>query len=119
MAQLEWSKLSPLDLSIISNIGSKPGVYRLAYKASDGSFYVFYVGRADKSIKEELTKFASKETDNPCVKTHLENLECYFRHAFIEDQKTRQNVERTVYDHFKPKCNLETPNGESIDINFK
>lgn len=118
MIKLEWSNLLPLDLSVINNIDPKPGIYRLAYKASDGSYYVFYVGRAE-SVREDLIKLASKDTDNPCVKTHLENLECYFRYALVTDEKTRRDVERSIYEHFRPKCNIEVPVGESMEINYK
>lgn len=119
MNKLLWTKLQPLDPSVIKDVDSKPGVYRLIYKSSDGSFYAFYIGRADKSVREELTKIAFKDADNPCIRTHLENLECYFRYTYIEDDKARMNVHKTAYDHFKPKCNLETPKGEFIPINLK
>lgn len=117
MTQITWSKLSPLDLSVINTLESKPGVFRLSYKSADGSYYVFYVGRTDTSIKEALAEILS-DTNNVCIKTHLNNLECYFKYVLIDDSTTRRNVERTVYEHFKPKCNTEAPSGQIIEIDI-
>lgn len=117
MTKLDWSELSPLDSSVTDNIDSKPGVFRLSYKAADGSYYVFFVGRADVSLNEDLAKLTRKETDNPCIKTYLDNLECYFKCAFIGDIETRKDVERTLYENFKPGCNFNVPEGKVIEIN--
>jgi hypothetical protein len=116
--ELKWSKLVPLNQSSIEQIETKPGIFRLAYKAADGAHYVFYVGSTSKSIKEELSNVISGTLNNPCVKIHLENLECFFRYAFIENTEDLNDILKTIYEHFKPKCNLEIPGGKIVTINF-
>lgn len=118
MLKLEWSKLSSFNLTNIESIGDISGVYRLSYKSSDNSFYVFYVGYSSGLLKNDLRKIIT-ETDNQCIKTYLDNLECFFRYAQTSSlQDSIQDVERTLYEHFKPKCNLEVPQGSSVEINY-
>lgn len=118
MANINWSQTSPLIQTSVEAIEAKPGIYRLSYQSAEGSLYVFFVGRSDTSLKDDLLKLIYKETENICIKTHLENLECYFRYVIIEDEDTRKNFERTLYDHFKPKCNLDVPTGNLIELNL-
>jgi|SRR3989344_1799560 len=114
---LTWSPLLLFIQSSLNQIDSGAGVYRLSYKSADGSYYVFYVGKADKSLKEDLVSVLLN-TSNPCLKTHLSNLECYFRYAVVADKEERKNIEKTLYDHFGgPKCNLEIPLGEKVSVN--
>ncbi len=115
---LSWSKLQLLTSALIGNIPNEAGIYRLTYKATDGSYYAFYVGRSETSIKEDLGVITKGKTDNPCIKSHLENLECYFRYALVKDPEERKNAERSIYDHFKPKCNLEIPGGQLVEVNL-
>lgn len=119
MANLSWNKLQLLNNENIDRLEEKPGVYRLSYKSADGNIYVFYVGIAQRSLKESLKIYISGNITNICIKSHLENLECYFRCAVIEDEKLRRDAHRTLYSRYSPKCNLEIPSGELIDINYK
>lgn len=119
MLTLHWTKLLSLDQSIINTQDFGPGVYRLSYKSADGSYYVFYIGRSDASVKERLLQHISESEENLCIKINIKNLECYFKFAPVDDQTERENIERTLYEHFKPRCNNREPEGEFVEINFK
>ena len=116
--ELTWTKLISFNRSLVEQIKTEPGVFRLAYKATDGAFYTFYVGSANKSLREDLLSILDGKLDNICVKIHLENLECFFRYTIIGLEEERKNVLKTVYDHFKPKCNASISGGQNIEINF-
>ncbi len=118
MAIINWSQTLPLTQVSIEAVEAKSGIYRLSYQSAEGPLYVFFVGRSDTSLKEDLMKLAHRESDNVCIKTHLENLECYFKYAIVEDENYRKNSERSLYEHFKPKCNLDVPTGNLIDLNL-
>ena len=114
---LTWSSLQLLESSIIDNLPQEAGVYRLSYKSADGPYYVFYVGQAD-NIRERLTQHLNGINTNPCVTTYIKNLKCYFVYTLIAESNLRKDIERTNYDHFKPKCNVQMPAGNFIDINY-
>ena len=114
---LEWYRLQPLDLPLIGALRDTPGVFRLSYKSADNQFYVFFVGTAPSSLKEELRRILV-QTENSCIKTHLDNLECYFRFAYLPSDMVANDIERTLYEKFKPRCNLSVPGGQIIEINF-
>lgn len=117
--KLTWSKLLPLNEAVVSSQSQNSGVYRLSYKSADGSYYVFYVGDAQSSLKESLTGHISEGEENVCVKTTKKNLECYFRVAEISGVQDRTNIVRTMIEHFKPKCNTpQTTEGKFVEINF-
>ena len=116
--KLTWSKLLPLNETVILSQPAKAGIYRLSYKSADGSYYVFYVGNANTSLKESLARHISGNEENICVKTTIKNLECYFKIAEISNSKERLDAVRTMIEHFKPKCNPPQTVGEVIDINF-
>ena len=116
--ELTWSKLLPLNETVILSQPVKAGVYRLSYKSADGSYYVFYVGNADISLKDSLTRHISENEENICIKTTIKNLECYFKVTEINNPAERVNAIRTMIEHFKPKCNPPQTAGEVVDINF-
>ena len=116
--QLIWSKLQPLDQSVISGQPQSAGVYRLSYKSADGSFYVFYVGNATTSLRDSLLQHISESEENVCIKTTIKNLECYFKTSEVSNEDDRLNIVKTMGDHFKPKCNLQKLDGKTIEVNL-
>jgi len=117
MPNLNWSELQLLESSIINSVPSVSGVYRLSYKSADGPYYVFYVGQAD-NLKERLMQHLNGTNTNSCVATYIKNLKCYFVYTAISETNLKKDTERTIYDHFKPKCNIQLPEGNRIDINY-
>ena len=117
--QLTWSKLLPLNKEIISNIPPKAGVYRLSYKSAEGPIYVFYIGRANASLKDTILSHLSSSENNICIKTYITNLECYFKYAEVSTEAERLDCEKSLYVHYSPKCNTDVPKGKIIeDLNF-
>jgi len=119
MTKIKWTKFSPLDEQTVEKLENNlMGVYRLTYLSTDGSHYVFFVSNSEKSIKDTLKHHLSSDDSNACIKSHLRNLKCFFRYAETE-KKDLKNITRTIYEHFNPKCNLEVPEGEKIEVNIK
>ena len=115
---LEWSSLQPLNPTILAEIPETPGAYRLSYKSGDGSYYVFFVGSADTSLRERLLGHTSGSEGNSCTKTHIQNLECFFRYAVVDKKSLLPGIEKALYHNYTPKCNLEEPGGEPVEVNF-
>lgn len=119
MPTINWSNLKLLNTENINEVEERPGIYRLSYKSADGNIYVFFVGSSNDSLKQSLSSYLAPNTiDNPCIKSYLLNLECYFKFSIIEDSQERQNICHTLYIHYAPKCNLEIPAGDNININY-
>jgi len=116
---LTWTKLTSLDSGSVSNIPANlPGVYRLSYKAEDGSFYVFYIGKAE-GIKERLLQHLSENEENVCIKNYLTTKKCFFRYATISKDYIRNAAEKLMYRHYQPVCNLKAPEGrDDIKLNL-
>ena len=116
---LQWSKLRKLNKEELNEVPSTAGVYRLSYRSAEGSIYVFYIGKADISLKDSILNHLGSKENNTCIKTYLTNLECYFRYAEVANKDERLNCEKSLYVHYSPKCNLDVPKGKIIeDLNF-
>lgn len=108
---LTWTKLTSLDEKSVETLPNDlAGVYRLSYKADDGSYYVFYVGKAE-NIKVRLLQHLSSSEDNVCIKNYLDTKNCFFRYAKITKSYIRDAIERQMYKHFEPVCNDKEPQG--------
>ncbi len=114
---LTWTKLTKLNEPLIKDLEDEiPGVYRLSYKATDGNYYIFYVGQAD-NIKQRLLQHISSYETSECIKDYFRTKECFFRYAKITKDYVRDATERKVYGEYGPKCNYQEPQGRS-DINI-
>lgn len=116
---LTWTKLSLLKKEIINRLPDNlPGVYRLSYKANDGDYIVFYIGKAE-DIKKRLLVHLSSSEENVCVKNYLSTKECFFKYAKISNSDIRSAAERQIYKHYEPDCNDREPEGrDDIKINL-
>lgn len=116
---LTWTKLIPLDGKGVNAIDdSLSGVYRLSYKADDGNYYVFYVGKAEKIKQRLLEHMASSET-NVCIKNRIDKSDCYFRYAIVVNEKVRAAAEKQMFKQYEPSCNEKEPEGpDDISVNL-
>jgi len=120
--QVTWSeRTSYLDANI-KNLKNEGAVYKLIRKKDDGNFGVFYVGMTTE-IKRRLEEHSSDDEDNNCVKNKLKNSSCYFRYAYIKDQKSRECAEAFLYEEYGikgngPPCNKKKPEAEPCKINL-
>jgi len=121
MAKLKvnWSSvLEYTESNVLGYAPKKGGVYGLSYESGD-EFPMFYVGQAS-DLQERLLQHLSVSEPDACIKNHVRNYKCYFRYAKVASIDDRNGVERALYDHSnKPTCNVITPLGPPIDINFE
>ena len=116
--QLIWSDVFALTYESIQKLSNIVGVYRLYYELpyDKNKISVFYVGQGD--LKTRLFNHIGSIEDNICIKSYIQKYPCYFRYAEVAGEQDRINIERTLYEKFKPRCNLKIPEGNVIDINF-
>lgn len=79
------------------------GVYRLIYKKGD-EYYVFYVGQSN-NLERRLLEHLSSSEEDPCIKRHLRDYECFFRFVEISSLDERNRLEREQIQEYSPNCN--------------
>ena len=116
---LTWTKLTELSDSSAKELADNlPGVYRFSYKAEDGNYYVFYVGKAE-DVKKRLLEHLSSSEQNVCVKNYLATKECFFRYAKITKSYIKDAAERKMYKQYEPSCNEKEPEGrDDVEVNL-
>ena len=114
---LKWSKLLPYDETSLSfHCTENSGVYSISATV-DQKLQVVYVGKADK-IGQRLRNHKRFFEPNSFLKNILEKRECYFRYCEVSDIMYRQNIEYTLFQYYRPTCNIVEPRGEIIDVNI-
>jgi len=122
--QVKWSNLIPLGEDTIQQMADNiPGIYRLSYlsqnSSGETSYYVFYVGKSENSIKKRLQDHINNINSNGCIKNHISANKCYFRYARIDKGDIRSSAELQAYKHYTPSCNEVVPEGdENITVNM-
>lgn len=116
---LTWTRLTKLSDSLVRELTSNlPGVYRLSYKADDGNYYVFYIGKAE-DVKKRLLEHLSPSEQNVCIKNYLATKECFFRYAKITEAYIRDAAEKQMYKQYEPTCNDREPEGrDDVKVNL-
>ena len=114
---LKWSELLPYDETSLSfHCSENSGVYSISASLNQ-ELQVIYVGKADK-IGQRLRNHKRFFEPNSFLKNMLEARECYFRFCEIPELTDRQNVEYTLYQRYRPVCNIVEPKGEMIEVNI-
>lgn len=116
---LSWTKLTELSNNVIKDMTDNiPGVYRLSYRADDGNYYVFYVGKAE-NIRKRLLDHLSESENNVCIRNYLATKKCFYRYAKITKDYIRDAAERQMYKKYEPSCNEKEPEGrEDVKVNL-
>ncbi|MBU1260062.1 MAG: GIY-YIG nuclease family protein [Planctomycetes bacterium] len=116
---LTWTKLTELSGSSVKKLADNlQGVYRFSYKAENGNYYVFYVGKAE-DIKKRLLEHLSSSEQNVGIKDYLATKECFFRYANITKDYIRNATERQMYRQYEPSCNGKEPEGrDDVKVNL-
>ncbi len=114
---LKWSEWLPYTENSLSSFClESSGVYSIS-TAVDQKLKVIYVGKADK-LGQRLRNHTRFFEPNSFLKNMIEQQECYFRYCEIPDLMDRQNVEYTLFQHYRPVCNIVVPKGEVVDVNL-
>ncbi len=80
------------------------GVYKLAYRNTNGTLTVFYVGQG-KNLDKRLTDHLSAAEPNPYMRDNLRAYPCYFTYAKVRSAFDRDGCERALYLHYRTECN--------------
>ena len=116
---LTWTKLATLSQDSTRALSDNlPGAYRFSYKADDGNYYIFYVGKAE-DIKKRLLEHLSDSETNVCIKNYLATKDCFYRYAKITKSYIRDAAERQMYKQYEPSCNEKEPDGrDDVKVNL-
>lgn len=102
---MPFSDLFPYNSGSVSRTApNSPGVYRLSYKATDGKYYVFYVGQSE-DLEERLLAHLQKSEPNACIRDMVRKATCGFRYAVVRSKRDRDNLEIAEIRRLNPSCN--------------
>jgi len=93
------------------------GIYILWLKLENGKWRCFYVGQAS-NIKTRLLEHLSTSEQNSNIKTHAQKHVCGFHYVEVGKQSDRDDIERSLYEHYNPECNENEPSGDLIVVNL-
>lgn len=93
------------------------GIYVIRVQKRDGSWPCIYVGQA-LDISKRLLEHLSDAEKNVCLKNHVQDHVCGFHFAEVKKQSDRNDVERSLYNHYEPECNENEPSGNLIEVNL-
>ena len=104
---LNWSD----DVRYISSYAEKVpetgGIYKfLKDDGEDGKYTRVYVGKA-VGLRSQYNFHLSDNEENECLKTNLENNQCYFRYALLSGEDSRKNAEDHLLKDGKYECNIQ------------
>ncbi len=116
---LNWQTHQPYTQTTVSNFApEKAGVYILWVQLMSNSWKCFYVGQAD-NLKKRLLEHLSSNEDNPCIKNKVSKFVCGFSFALVPRQDDRDEIEKYLYEHYKPECNrISPPDVKPIIVNL-
>mgnify|MGYP001597393465 CR=1 FL=1 len=120
--QLDWQGYHKYTAENVQNYApTGAGVYKIAFKQTDGKLKVRYVGQTndiDRRLNEHL------DIDNEqheCLVERLGKYNAEFSFAEVSTQSDRDGAEKALYEHYQPTCNDRDaiPNGPDLEINPK
>ena len=113
---LEWSDTHAYTISNLDIFAPRSaGVYKLISLIVNRR-QVFFVGQAE-NLNKALAGHLSDMEPNTCVRSNLWYYTCFFQFAPLESPSDRDCAERTLYEHYKPPCNMVPPQGEPCEMN--
>ena len=103
--ELEWSGYFNLNEQNVNKIKkSVSGVYKLAIW-NGKEWTPFYIGQSiDLLIR--MSQYLRLETDNNCVKNHLNKYNCGFNLAMVSGQNNLDTTECALYRHYSSYLSL-------------
>lgn len=60
----------------------------------------------------------SDNEPNECLKVNATKYISGFKYTRVGRQSDRVDIEKFLYDHYKPKCNKTDPGGTLIEVNL-
>jgi len=118
--KIEWSTFHSVysESEVKKYIPTESGVYLLWVKlAKSEKWRCFYVGQA-KDLEKRLIEHLSANEENDCIKKKVAEKVCGFEYAKVAKQNDRDGIEKYLYDHYKPECNVQDPGGMATEVNL-
>ncbi len=116
--QVEWSTFRLLtEENVNAYVPRDAGLYLLWVKLKNDKWRCYYVGQAD-DLERRLLQHLSPDEENKCIKDNAQNYISGYEYARITRQGDRDGVEKFLYDHCKPECNVVNPSGTPIPVNL-
>jgi excinuclease UvrABC nuclease subunit len=109
MKKIIWSSFfTPYNEENVNKATTQSGVYLLWVKLKSDKWNCFYVGQTI-NIRSRIFEHLSPNEENECIKDNISNYICGFEFAVVANQSDRDNIEKFLYDYYKPECNKISP----------
>jgi len=117
---IEWSGINSnySEDEVKKYVPIESGVYLLWEKLAESNKWLcFYVGKT-KGLEKRLLEHLSDNEDNDCIKKKVAEKVCGFEYAKVANQNERDGIEKFLYDHYNPSCNVQDLGGKPIEVNL-
>jgi excinuclease UvrABC nuclease subunit len=116
--EVQWSSFQRLtEENVNKYVPKSAGVYLLWVQLKSEKWRCDYVGQAD-DLERRLLEHMSDSEENDCIKEHVKEHILNYMYATVPRQSDRDGVEKFLYDHYGPKCNVVDPGGDPIEVNL-
>lgn len=115
---LDWHGYATYNADTVSqNTPSRSGVYIVWVKQTTGDWKCRYVGQS-LDLKARLLAHLSTDEPNTALKNIISRYICGFSFAEVPQVSLLNGVERYLYDHYRPECNVVQPQGSPCPVNL-
>jgi excinuclease UvrABC nuclease subunit len=117
--EISWSNFhgTYTESEVKTYVPTDAGVYLLWVKLKNDKWRCFYAGQAN-NLETRLLEHLGDSEENECIKTNVSKYICGFEYATVSLQKDRDGIEKFLYDHYGPECNVNDPGGTPISVNL-
>lgn len=115
---IEWSSFQRLTSeNVQTHVATSAGVYLLWVQLKNEKWRCYYAGQCE-NLEERLLYHLSTSETNVCIKNHIDNHINGFEYAKVGRQSDRDGIEKFLYDHYSPECNMRDPGGTPTPVNL-
>lgn len=93
------------------------GIYLIWVKLQNGNWRCIYVGKAE-NLKSRLLDHLYDSEPNKKLLQNIRQYVCGFEYAQVGGPNLRTNIEKYLYDYYKPECNQIDPGGFPVSVNL-
>lgn len=102
--KINWSDSVEYTDSNRNGIPTDGGFYEIQEQVSDGGYTRRYVGRSD-NLRRRYSGHLSNDEPNEKLRQFLREKHAFFRYVTTDDEDTRKDVEKGLYDKYKHSFN--------------
>jgi len=110
---IKWSKIYGYNEGNDYFVPENSGVYEILIKNKNSKYDRTYIGETD-NLKRRFNEHLSSLEENENIKLGLEQYQCVFNFALINNENNRLDAEQGLYQKYTYSWNQEEPAGSGV-----